>query len=196
MTKRFLLAAALTVMLLVTTAPAVETPTFSNEVVRILQARCQTCHRPDEHAPFPLLAYRDAYQRRDDIRDAVRGREMPPWKPVPGFGDFLEPRRLSDAELTTLVRWIEAGELHVRAAGALAGRDPDRHGGGVRQLRRESSPAEPSSPAGELGRGHDRRDGDRLRRRDGGRGAHRLAPQVIARDPRAMVETRSRVQIS
>jgi hypothetical protein len=34
---------------------------------------------------------------------------MPPWKPVPGFGDFLEPRRLSGDELTTLVRWLEAG---------------------------------------------------------------------------------------
>jgi hypothetical protein len=95
--------------LLVTAAPALEAPTFNDEVVRILQARCQTCHRPGEHAPFPLLTYRDVYQRRDDIRDAVQGRLMPPWKPVRGFGDFLEPRRLSDAELTTLVRWLEAG---------------------------------------------------------------------------------------
>ena len=30
-------------------------PTFSNEVVRILQTRGQTCHRPGEHAPFSLL---------------------------------------------------------------------------------------------------------------------------------------------
>jgi hypothetical protein len=34
---------------------------------------------------------------------------MPPWKPVPGFGDFLEPRRLSDAELATPLRWVETG---------------------------------------------------------------------------------------
>jgi hypothetical protein len=101
--------AALTVVLLSATAPAVEPPTFSDEVVRILQARCQTCHRPGEHAPFALLTYRDAFERRDDIRDAVNGRAMPPWKPLPGFGDFLAPRRLSDAERSTLVRWIEAG---------------------------------------------------------------------------------------
>src|SRR6266851_4352490 len=81
-------------------APALEPPTFSNEVVRILQTRCQTCHRPGEHAPFPLLTYTDAYERRDDIRDAVGGRVMPPWKAVPGFGDFREPRRLSEAELS------------------------------------------------------------------------------------------------
>jgi len=109
MRTRLLLMAALAVLPLIATATALEPPTFSDEVVRILQARCQTCHRPGEHAPFALLTYRDAFDKKDDIRDAVKGRVMPPWKPVPGFGDFLESRRLSDRELTTLVRWIEAG---------------------------------------------------------------------------------------
>ena len=109
MWKRLLLVAASAVLLLSPTAPALESPTFNDDVVRILQARCQACHRPGEHAPFPLLSYRDAYARRDDIKDAVQGRLMPPWKPVPGFGDFLEPRRLSDSELSTLLRWIDAG---------------------------------------------------------------------------------------
>src|SRR5437762_12521499 len=109
MVRRLALIGCAAVLLFSGPAPALEPPTFSNEVVRILQARCQTCHRPGEHAPFPLLTYRDAYQRRDDIKDALRGRVMPPWKPVPGFGDFVESRRLSDAELTTLVSWLEAG---------------------------------------------------------------------------------------
>ena len=107
--NRLLVPATLAVALLTTTAPGLEPPTFSGDVARILQTRCQTCHRPGEHAPFPLLTYRDAYDKRDDIRDAVKGRVMPPWKPVPGFGDFVEPRRLTDDELTTLVRWIDAG---------------------------------------------------------------------------------------
>ena len=109
MCRHLLLAAIPVVFLLSATARALEPPTFSDEVVRILQARCQTCHRPGEHAPFPLLTYTNAYERRDDIRDAVGGRAMPPWKAVPGFGDFREPRRLSEAELSTLVRWVEAG---------------------------------------------------------------------------------------
>ena len=110
MVRRLALAGTVVVLLFSgTVVPAQEPPTFSNEVVRILQSRCQTCHRPGEHAPFPLLTYRDVYERRDDIKDAVRGRVMPPWKPVPGFGDFAEPRRLTDAELTTLVSWLEAG---------------------------------------------------------------------------------------
>src|SRR5882672_10804331 len=110
MYRRLLLAAAPAIFLLSASAPAQESPpTFNNEVVRILQARCQACHRPGEHAPFSLITYRDAYDKRDDLRDAIRGRVMPPWKPVPGFGDFLEPRRLPDAELRTLVAWVEAG---------------------------------------------------------------------------------------
>jgi hypothetical protein len=109
MGKRLLLVAASALLLLSATAPALEPPTFNDEVVRILQHRCQTCHRPGELAPFSLITYRDAYEKKDDIRDAVQGRAMPPWKPVPGVGAFLEPRRLSDQELTTLVRWVEAG---------------------------------------------------------------------------------------
>jgi hypothetical protein len=108
MWRRLLLAAA-ALCLASATAPAVEPPTFSGEVVRIFQERCQTCHRPGEHAPFSLLTHADAVARKDDIRDAVTGRAMPPWKPVDGFGDFLEPRRLTDAEIATLVSWIDAG---------------------------------------------------------------------------------------
>lgn len=108
MSKRLLLLTA-PALLLVATAFAEDAPTFSNEVVRILQERCQTCHRPGEHAPFPLLTHRDVYERRDDIKDAINGRAMPPWKPVPGHGDFVGSRRLPGAELTTLVRWLEAG---------------------------------------------------------------------------------------
>lgn len=109
MPRRLPLTLALAVLLLSASALALEPPTFSSDVAPILQRRCQTCHRPGEHAPFALLTYRDAYERRDDIRDALQGRVMPPWKPVPGFGEFLEPRRLPDDEIATLVRWIEAG---------------------------------------------------------------------------------------
>ena len=34
---------------------------------------------------------------------------MPPWKPLPGQGDFSDARRLSDDELKTLQEWIASG---------------------------------------------------------------------------------------
>jgi hypothetical protein len=111
MSRRLWLTAALVVLLCSGSALAGEppTPTFSDEVVRIVQQRCQTCHRPGEHAPFSLITYADVHKRLDDIRDALQGRVMPPWKPVPGVGDFIGVRRLPDAELATLLRWIDAG---------------------------------------------------------------------------------------
>ena len=33
---------------------------YSKEVSRILQQRCQSCHRPDQAAPFSLLSFDDA----------------------------------------------------------------------------------------------------------------------------------------
>ena len=109
MPRQLLFAATLLVLTIAVPVPAQEPPTFTADVAKIFQNRCQACHRPGEHAPFSLLTYRDVYSRRSDIKDAVQGRVMPPWKPVPGAGDFLESRRLSDDELNTVVRWLDAG---------------------------------------------------------------------------------------
>src|SRR5579863_9182868 len=35
-------------------------PTFSKDVLPILQKNCQTCHRPGQVAPMSLISYRDA----------------------------------------------------------------------------------------------------------------------------------------
>jgi hypothetical protein len=83
--------------------------TFHNQVVRIFQQHCQTCHRPGEVAPFSLTSYVDARARRGDIREAVESRYMPPWRAVPGYGEFADVRRLSDAEIDVIARWVAAG---------------------------------------------------------------------------------------
>ena len=83
--------------------------TFNNQVVRIFQRNCQTCHRPGEVAPFSLTSYKDAHARRDDIVEAVESRYMPPWKAVPGYGEFTGVRRLSDEEIRVLARWVAEG---------------------------------------------------------------------------------------
>ncbi|HEX5814563.1 MAG TPA: hypothetical protein VF010_04490, partial [Methylomirabilota bacterium] len=83
--------------------------TFNNQVVRIFQERCQTCHRPGEVAPFSLLTHADALARKGDIREAVEARYMPPWKAVEGHGEFANVRRLSDDEIRLIARWVEAG---------------------------------------------------------------------------------------
>lgn len=84
-------------------------PTFHEDVQPILQAKCATCHRPGEVAPFSLLTYEDAAKRARQIGRVTGSRFMPPWKPVAGWGEFRDVRRLSDAELQVLQAWNEAG---------------------------------------------------------------------------------------
>jgi mono/diheme cytochrome c family protein len=86
-----------------------EPVTFNDQIVRIFQAHCQACHRPGEVAPFALTTYADAYAQRRKIRHATQTRKMPPWKPVPGFGDLVEPRRMSEADIALIDRWVAAG---------------------------------------------------------------------------------------
>ncbi|MGA1368604.1 MAG: hypothetical protein ACO394_08820 [Blastocatellia bacterium] len=84
-------------------------PTFNKEVVRILQRSCQTCHHPGDIAPFSLMSYQEARPWAVAIREQVLRRQMPPWKPVEGCGDFQDVPALSEAEIQTIAAWVDSG---------------------------------------------------------------------------------------
>src|SRR5437764_14355945 len=86
-----------------------QTATFARDIAPILQANCVKCHRDDEVAPFPLVSYADAAKRARQLVRVTQSRFMPPWKPVPDFGHFLNERRLTAWELSLLAEWAEAG---------------------------------------------------------------------------------------
>ena len=65
--------------------PVLDGPTFSNEVVRIFQNRCQSCHHPGDIAPFSLMTYADAAPHADAIKFMTQTRQMPPWKADAGL---------------------------------------------------------------------------------------------------------------
>jgi peroxiredoxin len=83
--------------------------TYHKDVEPIVQARCQSCHRPGQVGPFSLLTYADAKKWAGEIKSFTQSRQMPPWKAEPGHGDFKDVRRLTDAELGTIVAWVDAG---------------------------------------------------------------------------------------
>src|SRR5262247_4076061 len=83
--------------------------TFNREIARLLQQHCQECHRPGGSAPFELIRYEHVYRRRDKILAAVEKRSMPPWKALQGYGAFIGERRLSDAEVAMVARWVADG---------------------------------------------------------------------------------------
>ena len=91
-------------------APAQQAVTFTKDIAPIVWSRCASCHRPGEIGPFSLLTYDDVRRHAAQIAIVTARRIMPPWKPLPGKGDFQAERRLSDAELQTLQKKLEALE--------------------------------------------------------------------------------------
>ena len=83
-------------------------PSYYKDVLPILQAHCQVCHRPGEAGPFYLLTYKQAVVWADDIKEYTASRAMPPWKPR-GGKEFVGDRRMSEKEIGTLARWADAG---------------------------------------------------------------------------------------
>lgn len=99
---------------LLTAAPsaAADGPaTFSKDVAPIFQQKCQHCHRPGEMAPMSLLTYQDARPWARSIKNKVSKREMPPWfvDRTIGIQSFKNDGSLTDSEIATIVRWVDAG---------------------------------------------------------------------------------------
>ena len=92
-----------------TSFPQLEGITYSKHVAPILQRRCQTCHRPGQIGPFPLMNYSDAARRRTMIGEVIEQRRMPPWHADPRYGEFENDRSMPEDEVATIVSWLEAG---------------------------------------------------------------------------------------
>ena len=89
-------------------AQAKEAVAFTTDVAPIVFNKCATCHRPGEAAPFSLMTYDDVKRRATLIAKAVTTRAMPPWKAVASDFAYKGDRRLSDSEIDTIKRWVEA----------------------------------------------------------------------------------------
>jgi len=92
-----------------TALAAADTPTFYRDVLPVLQAHCQECHRPGEAAPMPLVTYSQVRPWAKSIRAEVLARKMPPWFADPCCGKFSNDRSLSASERDLVARWADAG---------------------------------------------------------------------------------------
>lgn len=86
-----------------------KTITYSNQVSRILQNRCVSCHREDEIGPMDLSNYDDAAAWADMILEVVNEGRMPPWHASPDHGHFANDRRMTQEEIDILNQWVEQG---------------------------------------------------------------------------------------
>ncbi len=87
-----------------------EDVTFTRDVAPIIQQNCQVCHRQGSVAPMSFENYRDVRRYARRIKDQVARRLMPPYHLDTGIGiqDIKNDWRLSDAEIETIVAWVDA----------------------------------------------------------------------------------------
>jgi len=93
------------------TVPPPKQVTFSKDVAPIFERACQNCHRPGSIAPMSLLTYNEARPWARSIKQKVATRVMPPWhidRNV-GVNKFKDDPSLSDAEIATIVNWVDQG---------------------------------------------------------------------------------------
>jgi hypothetical protein len=83
--------------------------TFHKDVELILQRNCQTCHRPGQIAPMPLVTYTNVRPWAKAIKEKVVTRTMPPWFADPQYGPYLNDRSLKAEEIGTIVQWVDSG---------------------------------------------------------------------------------------
>jgi hypothetical protein len=82
---------------------------FSEHIAPIIFNNCASCHRPGEAAPFSLLNYNDVKKRGKLIAEVTGTRLMPPWKADKGDYEFKNERRLTDAQIDMIRRWVAGG---------------------------------------------------------------------------------------
>lgn len=96
-------------------ATAHDDVTFTKDIAPILQRSCQKCHRPNSLAPMSLITYEEVrpWARSIKQRTGLRNRMgvMPPWyieKDI-GIQQFKDDWSLSDAEISAIAAWADAG---------------------------------------------------------------------------------------
>src|SRR5688572_28346451 len=86
-------------------------PTFTKDIAPIFQNKCEACHRPDSIAPMSLVSFEESRPWARSIKSRVSARQMPPWhidKTI-GIQEFENDRPLTDKEIETIVKWVDAG---------------------------------------------------------------------------------------
>lgn len=83
--------------------------TFTKDVAPILAERCVRCHQPGSVAPMSLLTYEETRPWAKSIRQAIADGAMPPWRPDPAHGTWLNDLSLTPEQRETLIAWVDQG---------------------------------------------------------------------------------------
>jgi hypothetical protein len=88
---------------------ASNTPDYVNDIAPILKENCVNCHREGGIAPFAMDSHQMVLGWSSMMRETLMTKRMPPAQVDPDIKHFSNARYISDADLQTLVHWIDAG---------------------------------------------------------------------------------------
>ncbi|MEX2299448.1 MAG: cytochrome c [Bryobacterales bacterium] len=83
--------------------------TWTEQISRIFQDRCVSCHHEGGGAPMPLTTYEQVRPWAKAIKYEILSRRMPPWDAVKGYGEFGNDLSLSQDDIAKISSWVEGG---------------------------------------------------------------------------------------
>lgn len=86
-----------------------DTPDYATEIAPLLQEKCVSCHREGGIAPFAMNSHMMVQGWSPMMKEVLLTKRMPPAQVDPSINHFTNARYMDDAELQTLVHWIDAG---------------------------------------------------------------------------------------
>lgn len=86
-----------------------QTPTWSNDVAKLIYGNCTSCHRTGGIAPFALETYEEVSNMAGWLQQAMEDKRMPPWTPDEDYKHFVHERVMDPTEITTFQQWVAAG---------------------------------------------------------------------------------------
>jgi mono/diheme cytochrome c family protein len=82
---------------------------YSTQIAPILADKCVTCHTQGGLGPFAMNSYDIVQGFAPMIREVLRTKRMPPYHSDTHGSIWTDDMRLTDAQIKTIVNWVEAG---------------------------------------------------------------------------------------
>ena len=89
--------------------PAGEPPTWSDDVLPVVEAHCTGCHFDGGAAPFAMQTHAQVAPLAEAALAAIDAGSMPPWMPDPDCRSFEGERLMPAGDRDLFAAWVEAG---------------------------------------------------------------------------------------
>jgi len=83
--------------------------TYNSDVRPIFEKNCMGCHRPGQIAPMSFLTYETTRPWAAQIKAVVSAKKMPPAVTNPHYIMLTKDDGLTQAEIDTIVKWVDGG---------------------------------------------------------------------------------------